>query len=197
MWYHVKVVKCSLSFVGSFCPGRRKALTLNMLSIGDTIVHNRYGAGTVVGLKTVQLYGETREYVCIELSANRGTLMVQPDEVDREEVRQTLQDMSLIREVFANAPEVLPDSHRSRQPTLQAKLRSNDPRQIAEVLRDLMYRDQTSGLTETDKRIRDKALSKLVAELKLSENIDEATQKLNRIMEKALEQHIEGLDAAV
>jgi RNA polymerase-interacting CarD/CdnL/TRCF family regulator len=161
-----------------------------MFNVGDTIVHNRYGAGTVVGSKTITLYGEEREYLCIELTADRGTLMVQPEEVDLEEMRMTLTDMSLIREVFEAKPEKLSDAHRSRQPRLQAKLRSNDPRLVAQVLRDLLYRDKTHGLTETDKRIRDKARKKLMAELKLSPDIEAASNKLSSIIDAAMEKHI-------
>ncbi|MEO0564422.1 MAG: CarD family transcriptional regulator [Chloroflexota bacterium] len=161
-----------------------------MFSIGDTIVHNRYGAGTVVGSKTVTLYGEEREYLCIELTADRGTLMVQPEEVDLSEVRMTLKSMDLIRDVFESAPEALSDAHRSRQPKLQAKLRSNEPHKVAQVLRDLLYRQKTHGLTETDKRILDKARKKLMAELKLSPDINEASDKLTEIIEEAMAKHI-------
>jgi len=162
-----------------------------MYNVGDTIVHNRYGAGTIVGSKTITLYGEEREYLCIELTSDRGTLMVQPEEVDFEEMRMTLTDMSLIQDVFETTPEKLSDQHRSRQPKLQAKLRSNDPRKVAQVLRDLLYREKTHGLTETDKRIRDKARKKLMAELKLSPNISAASKKLSSIIDDAMDKHIE------
>jgi RNA polymerase-interacting CarD/CdnL/TRCF family regulator len=160
-----------------------------MFNIGDTIVHNRYGAGTVAGFKSVTLYGEKREYLCIELAGGRGTLMVQPEEVDLEEVRMTMDDLSVIRKVFEAQPETLSDQHRSRQPKLNAKLHSNDPKKIAQVLRDLIYRDRVGGLTETDKRIRDTARNKLLAELKLSPNVASATNKLNDLIEEAMAKH--------
>lgn len=160
-----------------------------MFNIGDTIVHNRYGAGTVVGFKSVTLYGEERTYLCIDLTGGRGTLMVQPEEVNLEEVRMTIDDLTLLRAVFEAPPERLSDQHRSRQPKLNAKLQSNDPRKIAQVLRDLIYRDRIAGLTETDKRIRDKARNKLLAELKLSPNVASATNRLNELIEQCMAKH--------
>ncbi|MEM6283901.1 MAG: CarD family transcriptional regulator [Chloroflexota bacterium] len=165
-----------------------------MFNTGDTIVHSRYGAGKVVGKKTITLDGEERHYICIELSAGRGTLMVQPEEVNPEEVRETMDDMSLIREVFAKTPQELSDQHRSRQPKLQAKLRSNNPKKIAEALRDLMWREATNGLTETDRRIMMEARQKIIQELKISDEITEGTRKLDEMTQKAIVKHVEKSD---
>ncbi len=161
-----------------------------MFDIGDTIVHSRYGAGTVVGEKTITLSGEARSYICIQLTGERGTLMVQPEEVDPAEVRMTMDDMSLIRDVFDNAPQEMSDQHRSRQSTLRAKLRSNDPRQVAQALRDLIWRERTASLTNTDRRLMDDARKKLLQELKTSSAIKVATSKLDRIIEVAMSKHM-------
>lgn len=162
-----------------------------MFNIGDTIVHTRYGAGEVVGEKHITLEGVERHYICIKLSGGRGTLMVQPEEVNPEEVRETLDDLSVIRDVFSKTPEELADSHRSRQPKLQAKLRSNDPRKIAQAMRDLLWRDRVNGLTETDKRILDEARSRLLQELKISPSVTAATRKLDKLIETAMEKHLD------
>lgn len=161
-----------------------------MFETGDTIVHTRYGAGTVVGEKKITLDGETRHYICIELTGDRGTLMVQPDEVKPEEVRQTLNSMDIICEVFNMTPEELSDQHRSRQPKLQAKIRSNDPKKIAQALRDLVWRDLTNSLTETDRRIMDSARRKLLQELKISPQIESATHKLDNVIDEAMQRHL-------
>lgn len=168
-----------------------------MFEIGDTVVHDRYGAGTVVGSKHITLNGAERTYICIQLAGERGTLMVQPDEIKEDEIRRALDDFGVIREVFQMMPEELADQHRSRQPRLQAKLRSNDPRLIAEVLRDLTWREQTGGLTETDKRIREKARRKLLRELKLSDQIASATDLLDELISSSMEKHLSKYMAGV
>ncbi len=162
-----------------------------MFDIGDTIVHSRYGAGKVVGEKVVSLNGEERSYICIELTGDRGTLMVQPEEVDPEEVRETLDDLNIIREVFNSKPQKLSDQHRSRQPRLQAKIRSNDPKKVAEALRDLVWRERVDRLTETDKRIMNNARRKLMQELKISPQVSAANRKLNEIVEEAIHKHLD------
>ena len=159
-------------------------------NVGDTIVHKRYGTGTVVGEKTLTMRGEKREYICIELTNDRGTLMVQPDEIDPEEVRETMADLSIIRDVFGNPPEELSDQHRSRQPHIQAKIRSNDPRKVAQVVRDLLWRKHSDRLTDTDQRLLDEAREKLLRELKLSPDINTATKKLNKIIDEAIASYV-------
>lgn len=161
-----------------------------MFSSGDTIVHNRYGAGTVVGEKTITLDGETRHYICIQLAGERGTLMVQPDEINPEEVRTTINDLKVIREVFANTPVDLSDQHRARQSRLQAKIRSNDPRKIAQAIRDLIWRERTSRLTETDKRILSEAHDKLLQELSISPSIESARARLKSVIDAAIDKHL-------
>lgn len=162
-----------------------------MFDIGDTIVHSRYGAGTVVGEKTVTLSGEARTYICITLSGARGTLMVQPDEINPEEVRMTMDDMSLIRDVFEKTPQEMSDQHRSRQSTVRAKLRSNDPRMVAQALRDLIWRDRTASLTNTDRRLMDDARKKLLQELRTSSAIQLAAKKLDKIIDAAMVKHMQ------
>lgn len=168
-----------------------------MYSIGDTIVHNRHGAGTVVGEKKVTLNGVERHYICIELADKRSTLMVQPDELDPAEIRMTMDDFSVLREVFNDQPEILSDQHRSRQHTLQSKLNSNNPQKVAQVLRDLIWRERTASLTETDKRIKDKAERKLIRELNLSDEINSAGNRLNEIIERTMQKHMDSLGAQV
>ncbi len=167
-----------------------------MFNNGDTIVHSRYGAGKVVGKKDVTLDGETRTYICVELTGGRGTLMMQPEEINPEEVRETMDDFSVIRDVFNKTPEELSDQHRSRQPKLQAKLRSNNPSKIAQVLRDLTWRENTSGLTETDKRILDDARRKLLQELRISPSVEAAARKLDDIIDGAMKKHLANSNAA-
>jgi RNA polymerase-interacting CarD/CdnL/TRCF family regulator len=169
-----------------------------MFEIGATIVHTRYGAGTVVGERVIKLDDETRHYICIELSGERGTLMVQPDEVKPEEVRYTMDDMTLVREVFSRKPHDLSDQHRSRQPKLRAKLNSNDPGKIAQVLRDLMWRERTQSLTETDRHIMQQARRQLLQEFKVSDQgdeIDDVAARLDGIMNTALQKHLEAAAA--
>ena len=53
-----------------------------MLEVGDAIVHLRYGAGTVTGTRTVTRDGEERQYYCIEIVNNAGTLLIPQDQID-------------------------------------------------------------------------------------------------------------------
>lgn len=160
---------------------------------GDAIVHVRYGAGTVKGTKSITLDGKTHEYVCIELTNDKGTLMVRPSEIDPDEIRSAMTDTDLIEKVLMSDPNDLPDHHRSRQTKIEAMLRSGSPRKVARVLRDLIYRERTHRLTETDSRLKNQALRKLLNELTLHPGTARtATQdRIKRLIEKAMDKHID------
>ena len=61
-----------------------------MFKVGDMIVHQRHGAGTVIEPRTIEHDGQTREYFCIELSGDRGLLMVPRENVNEDEIRPAL-----------------------------------------------------------------------------------------------------------
>ena len=163
-----------------------------MLEIGDVIVHLRHGAGKVVGTQTFTRNGTEREYYCIEIVGNVGMLYIPQDSVDDSRLRYALDDTSLIEAVMENDPEELDDNHQIRRTDIEKKIKSSNPRDVIQALRDLTWRDRNNKLTGTDQRLRDSALERLVDELTLSTSmtVEKVRARINQITDEAMTHHL-------
>ena len=163
-----------------------------MVEIGDKVVHLRYGAGTVTGQRVMRRQGIRRPHYEITLADATGTLLIPEDAIEDAELRPALRDTNLIENVMEAPPDALHDNHRTRQGTIEKKLNSGQPVDIAQVLRDLTWRELTGKLTGTDRRLRKSALERLVGEIALgASQTSEAIQtRLDCIVDAAMQRHL-------
>ncbi len=172
-----------------------------MYSKGDTIVHPRYGTGEVLEARSVTLNGETKQYFCVALTNDRGTLMIPVDQLEDTDMRAAMTDISVIEEILQTTPEILADDHRARRATLEKRLDSSDPRKVARVIRDLAWRERVHKLTETDRKLMQRARQKVVNEIGSAPKmtLDKARKHLKALVEKTMTVHLDeaGLEVAV
>ena len=170
-----------------------------MFRIGDTIVHLRHGAGVIKETRVIEREGQKRNYVCIELTANQGTLMIQEEKFETGEVRPAVTDNHFIANIVQEPPQALLDDHRARQNQIKEMMKSHDPRQLAEALRDLCWREATDKLTFTDTQMRDKLLRQLSQEMSLhpQTTYDEARNWLLDTLNEAIQEHLAAHQAVV
>jgi len=168
-----------------------------MFEPGDKIVHTRHGAGTVIEERAITFEGQERQYFCIRLNDGNQTVMIPVENVDEEELRPAIDDFSVIEEVMNSLPNELDDNYRTRQAGIKAKLRTRNPRKLAQALRDLCWLEYTHKLTTTDSRLRDRLIKALARELSLKPRITllAARNRLQRIIEQAMHRHLERAEA--
>lgn len=163
-----------------------------MVEVGDKVVHLRYGAGTVTGQRVMRRQGKRRPHYEIRLADETGTLLIPEDAIENAELRQAMQDTRLIEDVMDAPPDELHDNHRTRQGFIEKKLNSGKPAHIAQVLRDLSWRERTGKLTGTDRRLRKNALERLVGEIALgaSRTSEDIQDCIDCIVEDAMQRHL-------
>lgn len=167
-----------------------------MFKPGDMVVHVRHGAGTVIEKRVLTYDGEEREYFCIEMNGDRRTLMIPVENMDSDELRPAMTDIDSIATVFNKAPEELDENYRTRQNDIRLKIKSRNPFQLAQALRDLVYLERTQKLTTTDLRLRDQVMQALAKELALkpSLTVAKARQQLQELIEHAMVEHLANFD---
>ncbi len=158
---------------------------------GDGIFHPNYGAGIVVSVQDQQIAGIERRYYSIELVNDHGTLMIPVDQADESGLRLAIRDPKVIAKVLAGDPQPLDDDHRKRQAALTNKIRSGEPTQVTEVLRDLAWRGHDGSLTERDQKLKAEAVNLLAGELALRPefDIDTASARLTAMVSEAVAAH--------
>ena len=149
-----------------------------MFQIGDTVVHPGYGAGTVVKIEKLQCLGSDKPYYSIELSDASKTRMWVPvkDAAEKGMRHSTLKSqLGRIWRTLRAEPETLPPDHNERYESLQEKPRGGDIFRIAEVVRDMFWKDQRSRkLTIKGKQLYDRGLTFLTSEVAVVQGCDSA-----------------------
>lgn len=145
-----------------------------MYCVGDKVVHPMHGAGTIEEIKEMEIVGVKRQYyvvrfavenmvtnIPIESAENIGIRPV----IDKGEAKKALQS-------FRDA-DVEDDSNwNKRQRDNLVKVKSGDIFQVMTVVKELMYRDKTKGLSTSERKTLRSAKQIVVSELVLSEVAD-------------------------
>ncbi len=156
-------------------------------SVGDKVVHPQHGAATIQK-KTRQVFdGKRTDYFMLDIATEQLTVMVPLDKVD-DLIRPVI-SKTKSREVLRSLkgePEEAGANWSRWYKVLNEKMTSGDIFQVAEVVRDLSYAQQTKGISPALKRMLSKARLTLSSELAFSLQIDEeeAIKKLDRALPK-------------
>jgi CarD family transcriptional regulator len=164
-----------------------------MYQVGDTIVHPHHGAGVVTEIKELRFFGKNgKRYYSIQLMSEPGTTVMVPvrnaDEVGLRPPITTAKLGRVWRRLRAQ-PEILPSDHNERYRLVREKLHDGDILQIAEVLRDLSWKDcQGRKLTSEGKRLYDKGMRLLASEIAAAQGSDLTAAQVS--ISRALDENV-------
>lgn len=156
-------------------------------SVGDKVVHPQHGAATIAKKIKQEFDGEKRDYFILEIATEQLTVMVPLEKV--EDLIRPVISKTKSREVLKSLkgePEEAGSNWSRWYKVLNEKMVSGDIFQVAEVVRDLSYAQQTKGISPALKRMLSKARLTLSSELAFSLDVDEeeAVKKLDRALPK-------------
>jgi CarD family transcriptional regulator len=162
--------------------------------VGDAVVHPAHGAGIITGYKKFKRQGEDQRYYTIKLLGKAKTsLMIPVKSADEVGVRSALSKSELERlwQIMGNKPQSLPDDYKKRHRLVNKKLRAGDALQIAEVIRDMGWRQQElEDLTKKGQRLYQEGIEKLAGEVAAARGIDllTAEKQVRKRLRSALEE---------
>lgn len=157
-----------------------------MFKKGDLVFHPRRGAGIITEIRKISMAGGCEAYYDVNLAT--GEKLLVPVREDQAAVLSPVTATQAIIDVISAAPEDLEKDHRQRTTTAEEKLASGDPLLVAEVLRDLAWRQAHAGLSGGDTRLMSKA-RKLLSNALVSKpkmDLEDATRLLDTIVQKAI-----------
>ncbi|HUG08113.1 MAG TPA: CarD family transcriptional regulator [Acidimicrobiia bacterium] len=156
-------------------------------SVGDKVVHPQHGAATIAKKVRQNFDGHRKDYFILEIATEQLTVMVPLDKV--EDLIRPVISKTKSREVLKSLkgdPEEAGSNWSRWYKVLNEKMVSGDIFQVAEVVRDLSFAQQTKGISPALKRMLSKARLTLSSELAFSLEVDEeeAIKKLDRALPK-------------
>ena len=157
-----------------------------MFKIGDKIVYPMHGAGVIESIEEKEILGEKRLYYVLRMPIGDLRVMVPICNVNDIGLRKVI-DQELVREVLSvlrQKDSQISISWNRRYRINLEKIKSGNIYELAEVVRNLTYRDKKKGLSTGEKKMLDNARQILISELVLANNSKE--EKIRNLLEEYL-----------
>lgn len=162
-----------------------------MFRKGDRVVYPHHGAAIIEDLTEREILGERKTYFVLKLAHGDLTLMVPVDNTSEVGLRDicSKREVKKVFEILSEEEEESSTNWNRRFKTNVEKLRSGDVFQVAEVVRNLSWREKEKGLSAGEKRMLLKARQILLSELTFAVGgtEDKATAMVDKILDESHE----------
>ena len=145
-----------------------------MFNLGDKVVYPMHGAGVIETMESKEILGEIRNYFVLKMPIGEMKLMIPVDNVNNIGLRNII-DKQTVEEVYnvlKQEAEINDSNWNKRYRDNMTKMKTGDIFEVAEVVRDLTYRDREKGLSTGEKKMLVSAKQMLISEITLSTGMD-------------------------
>ena len=145
-----------------------------MFNVGDKIVYPMHGAGTIDAIEQKDILGEKQDYYIIKMPGE-VKVMVPTNKADQIGVRNIINksEAGKVLEILeANETEMSSNWNKRYQENMN-KMKTGSIYEIADVVRNLSYKQKEKGLSTGEKKMLNNAKQILVSELVLAEHASE------------------------
>lgn len=141
-----------------------------MFQIGDKIVHPMHGAGIIESIVTKKVNGVVRDYYTLKLPVRAMLVMIPVENCAEVGVRAIVdpQTASEVLESFPSLQVELPQNWNRRYRENMDRLKSGKLLEVARVVKGLMLRDLSHGLSTGERKMLHSARQILVSEIALA-----------------------------
>ena len=142
-----------------------------MFNIGDKVVYPMHGAGVIEGIEEKDILGEKQNYYVIKMPGE-VKVMVPTDKASDVGVRDIIDQVS-VNKVFSvletNSTQMDTNWNKRYRDNME-KMKSGDIYEVADVVRNLAFKQKEKGLSTGEKKMLLNAKQILVSELTLADN---------------------------
>ena len=150
-----------------------------MFKVGDQAVYPAQGVGIVEAIESRQLCGQTHNYYILRIIDNDMTIMVPVANASQVGLRRLISrdNVPLVYDLLGEkrVGNLTISSWSRRQREYHEKIKTNNPLEVAQVLRELYLIREAKELSYGEKKVLDLARRLLVKELALAEGVAEET----------------------
>lgn len=143
-----------------------------MFNVGDHIVYPMHGAGIIDAIEEKDILGEKQTYYILKMPGE-VKVMVPTSKAEEVGVRNII-DKSKVEKVFEVLQEEKIDTSENwnkRYRNNMDKIKSGDIYEVADVVRNLSFKQKEKGLSTGEKKMLSNAKQILISELVLAENM--------------------------
>ena len=142
-----------------------------MFNIGDKIVYPMHGAGTIDSIEEKDILGEKQNYYIIKMPGE-VKVMVPTDKAEEVGVRNIINkdEATKVMAVLGENETEMSQNWNKRYRDNMEKMKSGDIYEVADVVRNLSFKQKEKGLSTGEKKMLNNAKQILVSELVLAEH---------------------------
>ena len=151
-----------------------------MFNIGDKIVYPMHGAGTIDAIEEKNILGEKQNYYIIKMPGE-VKVMVPTEKAEEVGVRSIInkEEAAKVMSVLGQNETEMSQNWNKRYRDNMDKMKSGDIYEVADVVRNLSFKQKEKGLSTGEKKMLNNAKQILVSELVLAEHASqEEVEKL-------------------
>ena len=145
-----------------------------MFNVGDKIVYPMHGAGTIDAIEEKDILGEKQNYYIIKMPGE-VKVMVPISKAGDIGVRSVIDkaEAGKVLEVLEANETEMSNNWNKRYKENMEKMKSGSIYEVADVVRNLSYKQKEKGLSTGEKNMLNNAKQILVSELVLAEHASE------------------------
>ncbi len=145
-------------------------------NIGDKIVYPVHGAGVIESIENREIMGEKKEYYIMKMPIGDMQVMIPVANALEIGIRDVI-DKDEADNVIAKFKEYSTEmdsnwNKRSRENTV--KIKSGNIYEVAQVVKSLMFRDKTRGLSTGERKMLNSAKQIMVSELVMAKSVNQS-----------------------
>ena len=143
-----------------------------MFKVGDKIVYPMHGAGTIESIEEREILGEKQKYYIMKMPVGDIKVMVPTKNAELIGVRDVVDGnvAQNVLEVLSREATDMSSNWNKRYRDNQDKMKSGDIYEVADVVRNLSFKQKEKGLSTGEKKMLLNAKQILVSELVLAEH---------------------------
>lgn len=142
-----------------------------MFSVGDKIVYPMHGAGTITAIEEKDILGQKQSYYILKMPGE-VKVMVPTAKAEEVGVRNIINKESAdkVFGILERDETAMDTNWNKRYRNNMEKMKSGDIYEIADVVRNLSFKQKEKGLSTGEKKMLNNAKQILVSELVLAEH---------------------------
>ena len=159
-----------------------------MYSVGDKIVYPMHGAGVIEAIEVKKVLKEKQTYYIMKMPVGGMILMIPTNNTEEIGIRGIVDKKTAadVVENFGTAVGEFNENWNKRYRENMIKIRSGDIYEVLEVVKMLMLRDKTKGLSTGERKMLNNSKHILLSELVLSEAYEYSA--LERLLDEKTEE---------
>ena len=144
-----------------------------IFKIGDKIVYPMHGAGVVSAIEEHEIMGEKKQYYILKIPIGDMDVMIPKDNAEEIGIREVIGSAEADRVLseFKACKDTSDDNWNKRYRDNLLRIKSGDIFEIAHVVKNLMCREKSRGLSTGERKMLANAKQIVISELVVAKSL--------------------------